>query len=73
MEKSWALLEPRAKAGLPLSPNQCVKGVAHRGPTDGSRAGTARDCRMQGGTLTTQRPTPTLPQMGFLTRGGLLR
>ena len=72
MERSWALLEPRAEAGLPLSPNQRVKGVAHRGPTDGSRAGAAWACRLQGGTLTTKRPSPALSQMGFLTRGGLL-
>ena len=32
MEKSWALLEPRAGAELPRSLGQCVKGVAHRGP-----------------------------------------
>lgn len=34
MEKSWALLEPRAEAGLPRSPGQCVKRVAHRGPQE---------------------------------------
>lgn len=34
MEKSWVLLEPRADARLPLSPGQCVKRVAHRGPTE---------------------------------------
>lgn len=75
MEKRWALLEPRAEAGLPLSPGQCVKGW-HTG--DSQKQPSPWALAEQGfeaaGTKTELPKTDSRSsQMDFLTRGGLPR